>query len=222
MGQGQPQRNRQGQNFMNQVGLGQDPYQVGTHGGQTVSGPVNQSQLNVQQQAPQAPFSGQGQGWRGLDINPVNNTGRNNFSGFNMDRAMAGGDPKSTKDAFSRWAAGFNQDIRNLDKSRGGQLEQVMRSRLDDARRMGLNIQDIQGDKILIDAYENPGQFNWVDVVQNAGADAAWAWQPDVIPQASPANAFYDAYQNQLAPPAQSDNLEELLIMMMNQNQELI
>lgn len=168
-------------------------------------------------------FQGQGTGWRGLDLTPRSNSGVNSFTGFNMDRAMQGGDPKSTKDAFARWASGFDQNIGTLDKSPGGALEQLMRSRLDEARRMGLNITDIQGDKIMIDAAENPNQHGWVDVVKNAGASGEWAWQPEGVPSAAPANELYAAYQNQLMPQQEESNsLEELLMALMSQNQEQI
>lgn len=171
-----------------------------------------------------AGFQGQGTGWRGLDLTPKQNTGVNAFTGFNMDRAMAGGDPKSTKDAFARWASGFGQSIQGLDKAPGGALEQLMRSRLDEARAMGLNIQDIRGEKILIDAYENPGQMNWVDTVKNAGANGEWAWQPEGIPSTSPANNLYSKYQQQLTSQAVApdQDLEELLMALMSQNQEQI
>lgn len=189
--------------------------------------PTNNT-MPVQQGTPGVPagFQGQGTGWRGLDLTPTQVKSPNGFTGFNMDRAMAGGDPKSTKDAFARWAAGFDQNIGGLDKSPGGALEQMLRSRLDEARRMGLNIQDIQGEKILLDAYENQGQMNWVDSVKNAGAaNAEWAWQPEGVPSSAPANDLYARYQSQLiAQPETSgeSDLEQLLMALMSQNQEQI
>ena len=139
-------------------------------------------------------FRGQGTGWRGLDLTPL--TSRSSATplhGFNLDRAYAGTDENSVKDAFARWATGIQTPLAGLDHAG---VEGVIRQNLDRARQMGLNIMDVSGDRILIDAAEHGPM--WVDVVENAGGDPsrgeipAWAWQlqgdPASSPQSSPSN----------------------------------
>ena len=123
-------------------------------------------------------FQGQGAGWRGLDLTPVTNRGINPLHGFNLDRAFAGTDTNSTKDAFARWASGIQTPLAGLDHAG---VAGVINQNLDRARQMGLNILEVDGDRILIDTFEHGPM--WVDVVENAGGDPtrgeipAWAWQ---------------------------------------------
>jgi hypothetical protein len=174
-----------------------------------------------QNNAPQN-FMGQGTGWRGLDTTPVSGpVDYNRFQGFNLDRALAGSDPNSTKDAYARFAAGITTPLAGLSKE---QIDDLLTSQIDRARQMGLNILDVQGDKILIDAKEH-GPV-WTDGVADAGGkNPQWWWNPELgdaqnMPQASPANEMYSKYQQMLMPP-QEDSQQELeqLIMMLMQGQ---
>lgn len=119
-------------------------------------------------------FRGQGTGWRGLDLTPVTNrTSSTPLHGFNLDRAYAGTDDNSTKDAFARWATGIQTPLAGLDHAG---VANVINQNLERARQMGLNIMEVDGDRILIDTFEHGPE--WFDVVENAGGEnPAWAWQ---------------------------------------------
>jgi hypothetical protein len=147
-------------------------------------------QPRVQPAATTGAFQGQGQGWRGLDINPLGNRSSvTPLHGFNLNRAYDAGDPNSVKDTFARWATGIQTPLAGLDHAG---VQNVIQQNLERARQMGLNIMDVQGDRILIDAAEHGPM--WVDVVENAGGDPtrgeipAWAWQVQGDPHA-PENA---------------------------------
>ena len=122
-------------------------------------------------------------GWNGLNLDAPPPTNLNQFSGFNMDRALAGGDPNSTKDAFARWASGQNFNLMGASKD---QIGDFMRQNMGSAKQYGLNILDVQGDQMLVQTRESATPV-WVDFVQNAGgANPAWAWQQQDGTTASP------------------------------------
>lgn len=231
MGFGQPQQNKDGKkpNFMEDV--------MGYYGN---TGQQNNNNQYAEPIAPGIPaaqigsslpgngqqgFSGSGTGWRGLDLNPVNNFDPSKFNGFNLDRAMKAGDPNSTKDAFARWASGLGP-LQGLSKEQIGQL---ITNNLDSAKKMGLNITGVMGDKIQIDAKEHGSVWN--DVVSDAGGvNPQWWWNPELpnngpyVPRKPPAVSIYEQYQNQLKDPLGQDeqSIEDLLVALMSQNQELI
>lgn len=111
----------------------------------------------------------------GLDT-PVSGGSGAEWAGFNIDRAAAGGDDASVKDAFYRWTWGldFNPDGKSKEE-----IETYLRSQLDGARAYGLNILDVKGEQVLIETKERGAE--WVDVVQGAGAPGAkWQWLTQV------------------------------------------
>jgi hypothetical protein len=116
------------------------------------------------------------QGFGGMNLGFGGNVNPMGFSGFNLDRAFAGGDPNSVKDGFARTVAGLNVDVRGLDKA---QVGEVLASQVIPA----LNANGIQariqpGSYDVIEAYTNERGWEPIDVVKNAGsADAEWAWQ---------------------------------------------
>jgi hypothetical protein len=119
-------------------------------------------------------------GWAGtstIGLNltppPSANSGAT-WAGFNNDRALAGGDPDSVKDAFFRWTTGLNFNPAGHTKE---EIEAFLRSQIDNARAYGITILDVRGDSILVETRERGPE--WVDVVQNAGGTGAspWTWQ---------------------------------------------
>jgi hypothetical protein len=90
-----------------------------------------------------------------------------------LDRALAGGDPNSIKDAFARFGQGFNFDPTGKSKE---EIEAYLRSQLPNATAYGLKITDVRGDQIQIATAENP-EGTWVDVVGNAGGQGVSPWQ---------------------------------------------
>lgn len=106
-----------------------------------------------------------------LDAPAFGNSGAM-WGGFNEDRALAGGDPNSVKDAFYRWTYGLNFNPAGKSKA---DIETFLRSQLDSAKAAGLNILDVDGEQILIETKERGPE--WVDVVEKAGdPNARWQW----------------------------------------------
>jgi murein DD-endopeptidase MepM/ murein hydrolase activator NlpD len=94
------------------------------------------------------------------------------WAGFNNDRALAGGDDSSVKDAFFRWT--YGESFNPAGKSKE-EIASFLRDNIDSAREYGLNILDVTGEQILIESEERGAE--WVDVVQSAGGPGAkWQW----------------------------------------------
>lgn len=112
-----------------------------------------------------------GAGWNGLNLGFGGQQNTAQFRGFNDDRALAGGDPNSVKDAFRRF---IGSQPWNGDSSKEG-LDTWMTGLLPQARQYGLNILDVVGDQILVETKERGPE--WVDYYQNAGGeDGAFQW----------------------------------------------
>ncbi len=146
-----------------------------------------------------APSASARTGWNGLvlDAPPYGGSGAE-WAGFNNDRALAGGDDGSVKDAFFRWTYGSSFNPAGKSK---GEVEAFLRSNIESAREYGLNILDVEGEHILIETQENGPE--WIDIVVNAGstnpAEVKWQWlQIDN----KPVNAA--AYANASTPTPQS------------------
>lgn len=116
-------------------------------------------------------------GWRGITLDTPTQANANRFEGFNDQRALAGGDEKSTKDAFRRWAGSLDQNFASMSKDDMGAF---LRDQMDEMRGYGLNVSDVEGDKIFLDAAENEGTPGWVDIFRDAGGQGgAFQWLPD-------------------------------------------
>lgn len=118
-------------------------------------------------------------GWNGLVLDmPADGNSGAQWRGFNTERASAGGDPMSTKDAWYRWTRSVSFNPAGKSKQ---EIEAFMRSHIQDAREYGLNILDVRGDQMLIEHWHRPGG-EWVDIVANAGSsnpsEVAWHWLP--------------------------------------------
>ena len=85
--------------------------------------------------------------------------------GFNIDRALAGGDDSSVKDGFFRWTYGCRSIPAGQEQGRD---RQFLRDNVHNAREYGLNILDVNGEQILIETDESGPE--WVDVVASAGS----------------------------------------------------
>jgi murein DD-endopeptidase MepM/ murein hydrolase activator NlpD len=115
-------------------------------------------------------------GWNGLRLEvPMAGNSGAQWAGFNEDRAMAGGDDSSVKDAFFRWTYGLNFNPAGKSKP---EIEAYLKDNLQSAREYGLNIVDVQGEQILVETEERG--LEWVDVVVNAGSsnpgETKWQW----------------------------------------------
>jgi murein DD-endopeptidase MepM/ murein hydrolase activator NlpD len=115
-------------------------------------------------------------GWNGMRLDPpaAGNSGAQ-WAGFNVDRALAGGDDNSIKDGFYRWTYGLSFNPAGKSKEEIGQF---LRDNVTSAREYGVNILDVDGDKILVETAERGPE--WVDVVAGASstnpADTKWQW----------------------------------------------
>lgn len=115
-------------------------------------------------------------GWNGLHLDPPpsGNSGAQ-WAGFNADRAMAGTDDNSIKDAFYRWTQGLSFNPAGKGKAAIGEF---LRANVDSAREYGINVLDVDGDKMLVETAESGPE--WVDVVAGAGSDnpseTKWQW----------------------------------------------
>jgi murein DD-endopeptidase MepM/ murein hydrolase activator NlpD/Rod binding domain-containing protein len=112
-------------------------------------------------------------GWSGMRLDAPSYGGSGaEWAGFNNDRALAGGDDSSVKDAFFRWTYGSSFNPAGKSKE---EIASFLRDNIDSAREYGLNILDIQGEQILIETEERGAE--WVDVVGSAGGPGArWQW----------------------------------------------
>jgi murein DD-endopeptidase MepM/ murein hydrolase activator NlpD len=125
-----------------------------------------------------APSASARTGWNGLvlDAPPYGGSGAE-WAGFNNDRALAGGDDGSVKDAFFRWTYGSAFNPAGKSKA---EIAQFLRSNIDSAREYGLNILDVEEEKILIETRENGPE--WIDTVVAAGStnpsEVKWQWLP--------------------------------------------
>src|SRR5262245_61871030 len=115
-------------------------------------------------------------GWNGLRLDPppAGNAGAR-WGGFNNDRALAGGDENSIKDGFFRWTYGLSFNPAGKSEE---QIGQFLRDNVASARDYGINILDVDGDKILVETAESGPE--WVDIVAAAGSenpgDVHWQW----------------------------------------------
>jgi Rod binding domain-containing protein len=115
-------------------------------------------------------------GWNGMRLDPPapGNSGAQ-WGGFNVDRALAGGDDNSIKDGFYRWTYGLAFNPAGKSKEEIGQF---LRDNVTSAREYGVNILDVDGDKILVETAERGPE--WVDVVAGASSpnpgDTRWQW----------------------------------------------
>jgi murein DD-endopeptidase MepM/ murein hydrolase activator NlpD len=125
-----------------------------------------------------APSASARTGWNGLVLDaPAYGGSGAEWAGFNNDRALAGGDDGSVKDAFFRWT--YGQSFNPAGKSKA-EIAQFLRGNIDSAREYGLNILDVEEEKILIETRENGPE--WIDTVVAAGstnpAEVKWQWLP--------------------------------------------
>lgn len=157
-------------------------------------------------------FGGMSLGFSGL-VNPMN------YSGFNLERAFAGGDPNSVKDGFARTVGELNLDLRGLEKP---QVGEVLRSQVVPAlNARGIQARMSPNSYDVIEVFSAERGWEPIDVVQNAGsADAAWAWQ-DLLgsgggAQAGPmvANDIYAQTQQSILNPPQLSPPDDNLILM--------
>lgn len=110
---------------------------------------------------------------------PVEQLGGSAFEGFNDQRALSGGDPRSTKDLFRNVVGGLGI---NLDEVIGfgpdamARAEALSRERIIPALlAAGADVLDARNDRILIRTYEHP-DGEWVDIYRGAGAPGAAFW----------------------------------------------
>lgn len=148
--------------------LGDDDPDAPTSSSMPVSDPVR-----AEESAPAAPAPRLG--WNNLNLDAPTQTGRNRFEGYNDDRALAGTDEDSTKDALRRWLGGLDVNLRGQSKD---DLDRYFESQLGSARNYGLDIRDVQGDKILLNTRERGPE--WIDFVLGAGgADPRFGYISD-------------------------------------------
>ena len=116
-------------------------------------------------------------GFGGMNLDFAGQRSPMSATGFNMERALAGGDPDSVKDGFLRTVMGLDLDLRGLDKAQTGD---VLRSQLLPAlQQQGIQAR-MGGDEYdILEFLTNERGWEPIDVVKNAGGDAEWAWQDD-------------------------------------------
>lgn len=135
-------------------------------------------------QAAPAASAGGSRGWNNLNLQAPPQQNPYEFRGFNTERAGAGGDPNSVKDGFYRFASGQQGP---QDTSKEG-LDAWLTALIPQAREYGLDIQDVNGDQMLVNTAEN-GPV-WVDYFQNAGGENGgfqWLDQSQMGDVAAPA-----------------------------------
>lgn len=113
-------------------------------------------------------------GWNNMNLNPVVQAGGSRFEGFNDERALAGGDSKSVKDAFRRIVGGLGIDLSQYKTF--DEVENMLRTQVAPVLQANnVNVLDVQKDKILVDTMERGPM--WIDVVGDAtGDDPRWWW----------------------------------------------
>ena len=120
---------------------------------------------------------GTGTGWNGINLTMGPTLQRAPMTGFNDARAAAGEDPDSVKDAFYRWVMSLDFDPRGKSKD---EIDDYLTSQMENARKYGINISDVQGENILVNTKERGNE--WVDTIRSAGAtgdeigNVAWQW----------------------------------------------
>jgi hypothetical protein len=124
--------------------------------------------------APTAPAPRRGS-FNNINLDAPTQRNINQFSGFNDDRALSGGDDDSVKDSFRRWAGGLDFDLKGKSKD---QIGEYFRSQMGNAKDNGIEILDVKGEKMLINTKERGPE--WIDAVQDAGGtDPRFAWQSE-------------------------------------------
>ncbi len=114
-------------------------------------------------------------GWNNLNLDAPAQRNVNQFHGYNDDRALAGTDEDSTKDALRRWLGGLDFNLKGQSKDA---IDSYFESQRGGAGEYGLDIRDVQGDKILLNTKERGPE--WIDFIEGAGGDnPAFAYQSD-------------------------------------------
>lgn len=135
--------------------------------------PVDQSPREVLPETAATPAGRRG--WNNLNLDAPTQTGINAFHGYNDDRALAGTDDDSTKDALRRWLGGLDYNLKGQSKD---QIGEFFKGQLANAKDYGLDIRDVKGDKILLNTKERGPE--WIDFIEGAGGDnPAFAYQSD-------------------------------------------
>ena len=139
--------------------------------------------------------------WGNLSLDAPTQRNINQFSGFNSERALAGADDDSVKDAFQRWAGGQDFNLKGKTKD---QIGDFYEQNLQSAKDYGLDIRDVQGEKILINTKERGPE--WIDSVIGAGGDnPMFGWQSRVRqPRQSRTGAERAADERRAEPGARS------------------
>jgi hypothetical protein len=120
--------------------------------------------------------TGDRRGWNNLNLAAPTQRGTNTFQGFNDDRALSGGDPNSVKDALRRFLGGLDFNLQGQSKQ---QIDDFMEGQRGAAGQYGLDIQDIQGDRMLINTRERGPE--WVDYIVDAGgSNPQFGYQADL------------------------------------------
>jgi hypothetical protein len=146
--------------------------------------------------------------WGNLALDAPTQTNPGQFRGFNDERALAGGDDRSVKDAFRRFMGGQSFNPQGQSKE---QIDAFLTSLIPAARQYGLNILDVNGDQILIETRERGPE--WVDIVQNAGGDdSAWQWLTQQEFGNTDNGGFGGAFGQLQGMPGGSDILQALLM----------
>jgi murein DD-endopeptidase MepM/ murein hydrolase activator NlpD/Rod binding domain-containing protein len=136
------------------------------------SGTDTSNAVNVFGRLPVSTSSGR-TGWNSMRLDaPAYGGSGAEWAGFNNDRALSGGDESSVKDAFFRWTYGSSFNPAGKSKEEIGNF---LRDNVQSAREYGLNVLDVDGEKILIETEERGAE--WVDVVAGASsANGKWQW----------------------------------------------
>jgi hypothetical protein len=138
-------------------------------------------QLGPAEESPMASAVGGGRrGWENLLLDTQGaHDSPMSFSGFNMERALAGGDPNSVKDAFARAVSTFDIDLRGKSKEEVGQVlgspefHQLLAGQ-------GIQSRPIPGSYDQIEVFTK--EEGWIpkDIVASAGSPEAQWWWGDV------------------------------------------
>lgn len=116
-------------------------------------------------------------GWNNLNLDMLGESVTPmSFSGFDMERALAGGDEKSVKDAFARAASTFPTDLRGLSKQEVGAVLGSPEFH-EHLAKQGIQSRPIPGSYDQIEVFTKERGWEIKDIVANAGSpDAQWWW----------------------------------------------
>lgn len=127
---------------------------------------VNPTRETASDTAPMAAAPQSPRGWNNLSLAAPEQRNINRFEGYNDQRALAGTDTDSAKDGLRRWLGGLDFDLKGKSKD---QIGEYFRSQMGNAKDYGLDIRDVQGEKILLNTKERGPE--WIDAVMRAGGD---------------------------------------------------